>query len=111
YALHQVAVDVAVVVGEAGGGEVVGAADAVVEVVVEVGARHFVVADHVVAAAEVEAHALRAGRMRRVPAVRAVARIVDLVPLHGDALQRQDPFAAHAGVVVHAIVPAAGRAI
>src|SRR5919201_974668 len=108
--LHDVAVHIGVVIREAGRGVVVRAADSVVVVMPGVGARHLVVADDVVAAAVIEGDALWSGRVRGVPAVRAVARIVDLVALYNDALHRGYALAAHAGVIVHAVVPTTGGA-
>src|SRR5258706_1568722 len=105
---HDIAVDIAVGVGEAGVGEVVLAADAVV-VVVPIRARDLVVADDVVAAAVADGDALRARGMAIVPAVRAVARIVDPVPLDDQPLDlpwRATAVGPHAGIHVDADLPA-----
>ena len=96
---EHVAVDVGVVVREAGRGVVVLAAD---RIVIEIPVRRgdLVVAEHVVAAAVRERDALRAGRMAAIPAVRRVARIVDLVALDHDALEAE-VVAARADAGIH----------
>src|SRR5260221_755865 len=105
-----VAVDVGVVVREAGGGEVVLAADAVVVVVLHAArAVDLVVADHVVAAAVAEGDALRSERVGvAVPAVGAVAWVVDLVALDDAAVEGGRAHAADPGLAVHAALPAFG---
>src|SRR6185503_11151045 len=96
-----VAVDVGVRVRESGGGEIVLAADAVVEVVAVL-AVDLVPADHVVAAAIAERDRLRTGGMAPRPAVRAVARMMDAVSLHDQPLELPGLVArgAHAGLHV-----------
>src|ERR1700750_2760600 len=105
-----VAVDAGGGVREAGGREVVLAADAVVVVMLlPARAVDLVEADHVVHAAETEGDALRTGRMAPVPSVRPVAPVVDLVVLDDEAVHRAGAAAeaAHAGVHVDADLPAA----
>src|SRR5262249_4650473 len=105
-----VAVDVGVVVREAGVGEVVLAAEAVVvPVLLAGGAVDLVVADHVVAAAVAEGDALRSERVRAaVAAVGAAARVVDLVALDDAAVEARRAHAADPRVAVHAALPAVG---
>src|SRR5687768_15191846 len=104
-----VAVDVAVLVREADVGEVVAAAERVVQVLGAVGAVHVVVAQHVVAAAVLQGDSLRSGRVAEVPAVGGVARVVQLVALDDEALDLVAEVAAvrvDRGIGVHADLPA-----
>src|SRR6185503_2262037 len=112
HGVHRlVAVDVAVGAGEALVRVVVAAADRVHVVVLVPGrAVHLVVADDVVSSALVHRDAVRAGGVSPVPAVRAVARVVDLVALDHDAVHLRHVVVAarrDARVLVQADRPAA----
>src|SRR3954469_9172758 len=109
-ALHAVAVHVAVGAGPALRAVIVAAADGVHVVVLLVGAPHLVVADDVVAAALVRRDGVRAGRVAPVPAVRAVARVVDFVALDDVAVHIAHVVVATRGdarVLIDAELPAA----